>query len=162
MFDHILTVRNKLLFKGNDPYILLPHPSGGAADQSGGAWDQVAGGGSRDAWKTAESTPHRHRGHGGSRDGPPSFPLSPSLTIPFTVICPILPQQEAGERLSVQAASRSELAGAEANQEVTIEGCKEGELTPPSRRDVALHVMIIIFNCLLLVLRPLHSCLNWA
>lgn len=130
------------------------HPSGGTADQSHGQRDQVAGGGPWDAWKSAQPAPHRHRGDGRPRGRASFLLLSPGLPLPCPVLGPILPQQEEGERLSVQAAS------AEAHQEVTVQGGEEGKRALHEDRTCGIKsnnidivtIMIFISVCLFVFL----------
>lgn len=93
----------------------LSYPSGGAADQSRGPWDQAAGGGPWDTRKPAEPAPHSHRGDGGFGDRALFLVFSPSVPLSFPVSGDVLPRQEARERLGVQAASRAQRTGAEAH-----------------------------------------------
>lgn len=74
---------------------------------------------------SAPAAPHTHRGDGRCRGQDPFLLLhllAPGLSHPHPVLGPFDPQQTAGERLSFQA------AGAEAHQEVTVQGRKEGKV----------------------------------
>ena len=142
---NIYPTTSKLLKK------LPSHPSGGPVDQSHSQRDQVTSGGQWDTRKSAESAPHGYRGDGCCRDGP--FALSPGVPVPFPVLGPVHPGQEAGERLGVQAAAHAERPGAEAHQEVAIEGSKEGKLSLPTeegRVGLRLIRVIVLLNLYLL------------
>lgn len=103
-------------------YVLLP---GGTTDQGSRKWDQVAGCWSGDIRKPPQPASHSNRGDGHSWDRCSSSCFLPSsLPIICTLLHTFLPHQEAPEWLSVQTGWQ----GAEAHQEVTIEGCKKGEL----------------------------------
>lgn len=118
--------------KQNDRYVAVPsRPSGGAADQSRRQRDQVAGGGSGDARQSAQPPPHSHGGDGRPHGRTPSFILpilSPGLSLTSPAIGPVTARQETRERLGVQAAGHAQRPGAEAHQEVSVEGCEEGKL----------------------------------
>lgn len=79
---------------------------------------------------SAQPATHPHRGHGHCGGEASHLLPSPGRPLPYPAIGPILPQQTAGERLGVQAAGGAEQPGAEADQEVTVQGCKEGKPTP--------------------------------